>query len=79
MMVNMPWLKYTVTRGLKKLEIRRDSLLIYQLQRVNKFENIKRLDLLDPWAAILFTHNMPVEDLCMIAQKSCSKDCVEDG
>ena len=42
---------------------------MYQLQKVNRFKNIRRLDLLDPWASIPFTHNMPLEDLCVIAQQ----------
>ena len=44
--------------------------LKYQLERVNKFKHIKRLDLLDSWAAVPFTHNMPIEDLCVIAQQN---------
>ncbi|MBE9028851.1 methyltransferase domain-containing protein [filamentous cyanobacterium LEGE 11480] len=43
--------------------------LKYQLEKVNAFQQIKRLDLLHPWAAVPFTHNVPLEDLCMIAQK----------
>lgn len=44
--------------------------LKYQLERVNEFSHIRRLDLLDPLASVPFTHNMPVEDLCVLARKS---------
>ena len=48
--------------------------LAYQLQKVNKFKNIRRLDLLDPWASTPFTHNMPLEDLCVIAQNNSAEN-----
>jgi predicted SAM-dependent methyltransferase len=43
--------------------------LRYQLEQVDAFKQFKRLDLLDPWTEIPFTHNRPLEDLCVIAQK----------
>ena len=43
--------------------------LLYQLQKADRFKNIRRLDLLDPWASMPFTHKMPLEDLCVVAQR----------
>lgn len=43
--------------------------LAYQFNQVDSLKNFKRLDLLDPWTEIPFTHNRPLEDLCVIAQK----------
>ena len=53
--------------------------LTYQLRKVNRFKNIRLLDVLDPWASIPFTHNMPLEDLCVIAQKDPTKDSTYSG
>ena len=44
--------------------------LIYQLQRSKRFKNIKRLSVFSPLAKIPFTHNRPLEDLCILAQKA---------
>ncbi|MCU0517541.1 MAG: methyltransferase domain-containing protein [Oscillatoria sp. Prado101] len=43
--------------------------LKYQFNQVKSFKHLKRIDLLDSWAEIPFTHNRPLEDLCVIAQK----------
>ncbi len=44
--------------------------LIYQLNRTGKFKNIRRLSVFHPLARIPFTHNRPLEDLCILAQKA---------
>lgn len=42
--------------------------LIYQLNRVGKFTNIREVKLDDELANIPFTHNRPSEDVCVVAQ-----------
>lgn len=42
--------------------------LIYQLERSDKFKNIRELTLEDELTSIPFTHNRPSEDVCVIAQ-----------
>lgn len=42
--------------------------LIYQLEKSNKFKNIRELKLDDELANIPFTHNRPIEDVCVLAQ-----------
>lgn len=44
--------------------------LAYQLTRSGKFKSIQRLSLFNPLASIPFSHNRPLEDLCMLAQKN---------
>jgi hypothetical protein len=43
--------------------------LIYQLNKSGKFINIKRIRLFDNLCNIPFTHNRPLEDLCLLSQK----------
>jgi len=44
--------------------------LKFQLSRTGKFKNIKRLSVFHPLAGVPFTHNRPLEDLCILAQKA---------
>lgn len=41
----------------------------YQINRVNRFFDIRPLSFTDPLAEFPFTHNRPEEDLCVIAQR----------
>lgn len=42
--------------------------LIYQLEKSGKFKNIQELSLDNELANIPFTHNRPIEDVCVLAQ-----------
>jgi predicted SAM-dependent methyltransferase len=42
--------------------------LIYQFEQTGKFKNIGEITLEDQLANIPFTHNRPIEDVCVIAQ-----------
>lgn len=42
--------------------------LIYQLEKSGKFKNIQELKLDHELASIPFTHNRPIEDVCVLAQ-----------
>jgi predicted SAM-dependent methyltransferase len=44
--------------------------LKYELQRSGKFKSVQRISLFNNLACIPFTHNRPLEDLCVLAQKT---------
>ena len=45
--------------------------LEYQVKRVeNEFKNIKKLGILHPLTGFPFTHNRPIQDSCLLAQKA---------
>lgn len=43
--------------------------LEYQVRKSGQFQNIRRLDILDPLASKRFTHNRWEEDVCLLAEK----------